>query len=82
MDGTFVKHIGFIEDQTGVPISMPADWTIGAAGDYDGDGCCDIIWRDAGTGENLLWRLDGTTVIGTQALEAKAGANWRIVGPR
>jgi hypothetical protein len=61
---------------------MGAGMTLGVAGDYDGDGCCDIVWRDAATGENLLWKLDGTSVIGTQSIESKPGANWGIVGPR
>jgi hypothetical protein len=62
--------------------SAAANWSLCAAGDYTADGRCDLLWRDASAGENLLWRMNGLAVEGTQYLEPKAGTNWRIVGPR
>ena len=30
----------------------------------NGDGKPDILWRNASTGENYVWYLDGVTVLG------------------
>ena len=75
MNGAAVGGIAWIGE-------APANWRFGSVGDYRGGGGCDIVWRDHATGRNLLWKVDGTTLIGMIQLEAKAGANWMIVGPR
>ena len=42
------------------------NWQVQATGDYDGDGKADVLWRNAGTGENYLYFMDGTTIKPTE----------------
>jgi hypothetical protein len=39
------------------------DWAVAGTGDFDADGRCDILWRNAGDGRNSLWLMDGTTIL-------------------
>jgi len=49
--------------------------------DHDGDGRSDILWRNASTGENYLYTMDGTRVLtGEGYLRAVADPNWQIAG--
>lgn len=53
--------------------------------DWDGNGGNDIVWRNAVTGVNLLWKCDGTPsdstfVIGTSSFPTVADRAWTIVG--
>src|SRR5262249_21738332 len=35
-----------------------------ATGDFNGDGRGDILWRNQNTGQNVIWLMNGTTIIG------------------
>ncbi len=48
--------------------------------DFNGDGKPDILWRNAATGENYVWYLDGVTVLGGGSLPMVTDQNWKIVG--
>jgi hypothetical protein len=48
-------------------------------GDFNGDGNPDILWRNASTGQNLVWYMNGTTVAGTALIDS-CDLNWKIVG--
>jgi hypothetical protein len=52
---------------------------IGAT-DFDGDGKPDILWRNAATGANYVWYLDGVTVLRGGSLPTVADQSWKIVG--
>jgi hypothetical protein len=47
--------------------------------DFNGDGKPDILWRNAVTGENYVWYMDGATRTGVASLTTVADPNWRIV---
>ena len=53
------------------------DWYIGGAGDFQGDGGVDILWRDRQTGANGLWIMDGLNVVTTSsAIPAENNTDW------
>jgi hypothetical protein len=47
--------------------------------DFNGDGKPDILWRDSSTGQNVVWLMDGTTVVGQASLPTVPDPQWRIV---
>ena len=48
-------------------------WRVVGTGDFDGDGVSDVMWRNAATGQNAIWKransatLQGVTTVGDQA---------------
>ena len=50
---------------------------VGAA-DMDGDGYCDLVWRNTASGANLVWIMNGLTFVTTQTIQPEFDANWRI----
>jgi len=72
MQGTAIKpsegYLRTVGDQA---------WQIVATGDYDGDGNSDILWRNAATGENYLYPMDGTTIKPTEGyIRTVADLTW------
>jgi hypothetical protein len=50
-------------------------------GDLNGDGQSDVVWRNASTGENYLYPMNGTAILGTEGyLRTVADLNWKVVG--
>ena len=56
-------------------------WQVGGVADYTGDGKADIFWRNTGSGVNTLWRMDGTTRIGTRSLPDETDLDWQPAAP-
>jgi hypothetical protein len=60
------------------------DWEIATAGDFNGDGNTDILWRNYGTGTysgwNCIWYMNGKDIIGYGYPERVLDLDWRIVG--
>lgn len=59
------------------------NWKIEATADFNGDGQTDIVLRNAGSGQNLLWTMNGATIL-SEALIGRdvPGAEWQIEGAR
>jgi hypothetical protein len=62
------------------PASPGTGWTLAATGDFNHDGKPDIIWRNQGTGANVIWYMDGITQLGTTVTLPSLGGTWQIVG--
>jgi subtilisin-like proprotein convertase family protein len=83
----FMDGINLVGGEPTVPPSLPpAEWRPVAVGDYNGDGREDIVWRNQGTGDNLIWHMfgaNGTTRLNTGFTDpAFPDTQWKIVGPR
>ncbi|MBW4507511.1 MAG: FG-GAP repeat protein [Scytonematopsis contorta HA4267-MV1] len=90
--GNFFTSGQFIVDENNRPLVVPGtDWRIEAAGDTNGDGKSDLIWRNYGNGVDsdtgAVWRMDGAigtsitrefiTRNGSKALTGDL--NWEII---
>ena len=42
----------------------------------------DILWRNAATGDNYVWYLDGVTVLSGGSMPTVADQNWKVAGLR
>jgi protocatechuate 3,4-dioxygenase beta subunit len=56
------------------------NWQIVGTGDFDNDADVDILWRNASTGTNVVWFMNGTDWAGSAELLPVADLSWRIVG--
>jgi len=48
--------------------------------DFDGDGRSDVYWRNSATGDNGLWKMSGTAVVGAWSVYREADQAWVVVG--
>ena len=76
MDGIAIKpdegYIRTVADQ---------NWQVAGVGDFDGDGSSDILWRNAATGENYMYPMDGKTILGQEGyLRTVADQSWQVKG--
>src|SRR6516165_7722311 len=53
-----------------------------ASHDFNGDARSDILWRNTGTGQALIWPMNGATVLPTSGSPGSAADPWAIVGQR
>jgi hypothetical protein len=51
-------------------------WTVSRVGDFDGDGRADIVWRNASTGQSVIWLMNGLTTVKTAT--ATSDASWSV----
>jgi len=49
-------------------------------GDFNGDGWPDILWRNASSGLNYVWYMNGATYIGNDQIMTVSDLTWQIVG--
>jgi hypothetical protein len=52
-----------------------------ATHDFNHDGRSDILWQNGGSGQVVVWLMNGSTVIGGGST-GSTGSNWGIVGQR
>jgi photosystem II stability/assembly factor-like uncharacterized protein len=56
------------------------NWQVAAVGDLDGDTLADILWRNASTGENYLYPMQGRTVKPSEGYLRTVPGPWAIAG--
>src|SRR5438094_7633484 len=76
MDGLAIKptegYVRTVADTT---------WQVAGIGDFDGDGKADILWRNANTGQNYLYPMDGVAIKPTEGyLRTVADTTWQVAG--
>jgi hypothetical protein len=74
MNGPDFTDVAF----TKMMLEMPG-WKVSFVGDFDGDGRDDLIYYNEGTGQTLMWLMDGLTVRDVVALTAP-GAKAIVIG--
>ncbi len=62
-----------------MPVGDP-NWEIVGTGDFDNDGNVDILWRNASSGTNVVWFMNGTDWSRSAEIMPVSDLSWKIVG--
>jgi chitodextrinase len=65
---------------TPTPVSVKTPKRRITAGDFDGDGKSDVLWRNAATGANAMWLMNGATITSGTTFSTVADSTWGIAG--
>jgi FG-GAP-like repeat len=59
--------------------TVPVEWRIAGAGDFNGDGFADLVWEDTITGQRAIWLLKNGVFSGVINLPT-VPVEWHIAG--
>src|SRR5687768_8266026 len=52
-----------------------------ASRDFNGDGTADVLWRNAATGENYIYPMDGKQILPSEGyVRVVSDQRWAIIG--
>jgi RHS repeat-associated protein len=68
------------DDPANPVVLTDPNWRIVGAADFNHDTKPDLVWRNAATGQNVVWFMNDTVATGFAVLTAVTDTNWRIVG--
>jgi hypothetical protein len=65
-----------------LPALADVRWTLAGTNDFNGDGRADILWRHATEGQNVVWFMNGTDLVGGTFTTPAAltDVRWKVVG--
>ena len=83
MNGSVIAQSSYVT-AGGVPVNPDPSWSFLGAGDFNGDGMSDMLWRNT-SGEIAEWQMNGTVIAGSGDLNAGSGAiflggAWSVAG--
>jgi hypothetical protein len=69
---------------TNPPALSDTSWRPVAVGDYNADGRSDIVWHHIGSGQVVVWYMNGVALAsGTLTTpDARPVSDWTVIGPR
>jgi hypothetical protein len=67
----------FVEQPVGPAVSV--GWAVVGAADVYGDGGSELFWSNSASGQIVVWRLNGATVVSGQLIGSLPAA-WQIAG--
>jgi subtilisin-like proprotein convertase family protein len=67
---------------TNPPALVDLNWQMAGTGDFNGDAKPDILWRHDVSGENVVWFMNGNTLVSGTFLSPPSfpDTNWKMVG--
>src|SRR5262249_40681337 len=56
-------------------------WNVAGAGDFNGDGIADVLWRHAVSGSNVIWKMSSSGTITQKVYPGDlTDLNWYVAG--
>jgi hypothetical protein len=71
MNGAQLQRASFLPS-----VPEEAGWRESKLGDFNGDGKTDLFWRNAATGQNAIWLMDGDRIASAQFITG-TNSNWQ-----
>jgi hypothetical protein len=56
------------------------NWQVAGVGDFDGDGRADVLWRNASTGENYVYFMNGLSIVNEGYVRTVPVPDWQVAG--
>ena len=83
MNGSTITSSQALTSQ-GKAVKPDSSWSIAGAGDFNGDGMSDLLWRQSGTGSLMEWQMNGSQIAASQAITFQGqsvtpDASWSMV---